>query len=40
VAGFKYRRHFFGGRGKGGSDSSRGRFNLTKRAAIKTEISI
>jgi hypothetical protein len=40
VVGFKYRRHFFSGRGGGSSDSSRGRFGLAKRAAIKTEIGI
>jgi hypothetical protein len=40
VVGFKYQRHFFSGRGKGGLDSSRGRFSLAKRAAIKTEIGI
>jgi hypothetical protein len=40
VVSFKYRRHFFGKRGKGGLDLSRGQFGLAKRAAIKIEISI
>jgi hypothetical protein len=40
VVSFKYRRHFFSGKGKGGLDLSQGRFGLAKRAAIKIEISI
>jgi hypothetical protein len=40
VVGFKYQRHFFNRKGKGGSDLSQGQFGLVKRAAIKIEIGI